>query len=153
MDNKEVVSTLNELIETCRDGQNGFKEAAENVKNPELKSFFTQASAERAQFVRELEVEVRRFGGDPEKSGSASAAVHRVWMDLKGTFTGKDDHSILAECERGEDSAVETYQEAIKKGISPPNILTLVEQQFQNIRQTHDRVKQMRDAKAATSRK
>ena len=28
---EEVISTLNNLIETCRDGQNGFKTAAEGV--------------------------------------------------------------------------------------------------------------------------
>ena len=153
MDNKKVVSTLNELIETCRDGQNGFKEAADNVKNPELKSFFNQASAERAQFLRELEVEVRRLGGDPEKSGSTTAAIHRVWMDLKGTFTGKDDHSILAECERGEDSAVDAYKEVINSKVLPSNLLLIVERQFQSVQQTHNRVKQMRDAKAATSQR
>lgn len=153
MDNKKVVSTLNELIETCRNGQNGFKEAAENVKSPELKTFFNEAASERAQFFRELEVEVRRFGGDPETSGSTTAAIHRVWMDIKGTLTGKDDHLILSECERGEDSAVEAYKKAIENGISPPNILAIVERQFQSIKQTHDRVKQMRDAKAATSRR
>jgi uncharacterized protein (TIGR02284 family) len=153
MDNKKVVSTLNELIETCRDGQNGFKEAADNVKSPDLKSFFNQVASERAQFARELEIEVRRLGGDPEKTGSTAGAIHRVWMDIKGTLTGKDDHAILSECERGEDSAVKTYKEAIQSGNLPTNILSIVERQFQSIQQVHDRIKQFRDAKAATSRR
>lgn len=153
MDNKKAVSTLNDLIETCRDGQNGFKEAAENVKSPDLKSFFTQVAAERGQFVQELQAQVRTLGGDPEKSGSTAGAIHRVWMDLKGTFTGKDDHAILAECERGEDSAVDAYKDAIKDGELLPNLLVIVERQFQTIQQTHNRVKQMRDAKAASSQR
>jgi uncharacterized protein (TIGR02284 family) len=152
MDNDKVISTLNDLIETCRDGQNGFKEASENVKSPDLKTFFNECSTERAQFVNELQLDVRRLGDDPTKAGSTAGALHRVWMDIKGTFTGKDDHSILSECERGEDSAVEAYRDALKIGL-PTTIQQTIERQFQSIKQTHDRVKQMRDAKAATSRR
>ena len=151
MDNNKIISTLDDLIETCRDGQNGFKEAAENVKSPDLKSFFNQCSTERAQFVNELQLEVRRLGDAPAKTGSTAGALHRVWMDIKGTFTGKDDHSILSECERGEDSAVDVYRDALKLGL-PATIQQLIERQFQSIKLTHDRVKQMRDAKAASSR-
>ena len=150
MDNNKIVSTLNDLIETCRDGQNGFKEAAENVKSPDLKNLFTELGNERAKFVQELQVEVRRLGGDAEKTGSTAAALHRVWMDIKGTLTGKDDHMILVECERGEDSAVDAYKDAIKLGL-PTDILTIVQQQNQTIQRDHDKVKQLRDAKAATS--
>jgi len=151
MDNDKVISTLNDLIETCRDGQQGFKEAADNVKAPDLKNFFIQTAQERAKCVSELQAEVRSLGGDPDKSGSAAGAMHRAWMNIKGTLTGKDDHAILSEAERGEDSAVEAYRDAMKW--LPPNILTIAERQFQRIKQTHDRVKQMRDAKAATTRR
>ncbi len=152
MDNDKVISKLNDLIEICRDGQQGFKEASENAENPDLKSFFNQASQQRAQFAGELQQEVRGLGGDPETSGSATGAAHRAWINIKGTLTGKDDHSILNEVERGEDSAVETYQEVLKDGL-PTNILTIVERQFRSIKQSHDRVKQLRDAKSATSGK
>ena len=152
MDNDKVISALNDLIETCRDGQEGFKEAADNVKNPEFKVFFNQMAMERGQFVGELQTEVRRLGGDPEKSGSTAGSIHRAWMSIKGTLTGKDDHAILSECERGEDSAVQAYQDALKLAL-PTNIVSTIQRQFQNIRQTHDRVKQMRDSKAASSRR
>ncbi|HXI91509.1 MAG TPA: PA2169 family four-helix-bundle protein [Blastocatellia bacterium] len=152
MDSKKAISTLNDLIETCRDGQNGFKEAAENVKSPDLKTFLNQIAAERAQFVNQLQLEVRTLGGDPQKSGSATAAMHRAWIDIKGTLTGKDDHSILSECERGEDSAVEAYKDALKLD-PPPNIRSTIERQFQSIKLVHDRVKQMRDSKAAAQRR
>lgn len=150
MDNTKIVNTLNDLIETCRDGLNGFKEAAENVKSLDLKNLLTQLANERAKFVQELQLEVRRLGGDAEKTGSTAAALHRVWMDVKGTLTGKDDHTILVECERGEDSAVDAYRDAIKLGL-PTDILTIVQQQYQVIQRDHDRIKQMRDSKSATS--
>ncbi|MFY9554238.1 MAG: PA2169 family four-helix-bundle protein [Blastocatellia bacterium] len=150
MDNDKVISTLNDLIETSRDGQNGFKEASENVKSPELKRFFNELALERAQCVGELQQEVRSLGGDPEKSGSTAGALHRAWMNIKGTLTGKDDQSILNECERGEDSAVDAYEDALKTNL-PANISLIVQRQFQTISDAHDRVKKLRDAKSATS--
>ena len=152
MDSKKITSTLNDLIETCRDGQNGFREATENVKSPDLKAFLNEVATERAQFVNELQLEVRRLGGEPETTGSAAGALHRAWIDIKGTLAGKDDHTILVECERGEDSAVEAYTDALKQGL-PPAIHQTVERQYQSIKQVHDRVKKMRDAKAAASRR
>jgi len=152
MDSKKITSTLNDLIETCRDGQNGFREATENVKSPDLKAFLNEVATERAQFVNELQLEVRRLGGEPETTGSAAGALHRAWIDIKGTLAGKDDHTILVECERGEDSAVEAYTDALKQGL-PTAIHQTVERQYQSIKQVHDRVKKMRDAKAAASRR
>ena len=150
MDNNKIISTLNDLIETCRDGFDGFKEAANNVKGPDLKNLFNQLSNERARCVQELQLEVRRLGGDPEKTGSTAGALHRAWIDIKGTLLGKDDHTILVECERGEDSAVSAYKEALKLEL-PTNISVIVQAQYQTIQKDHDRIKQLRDAKAATS--
>lgn len=151
MDNDKVISTLNNLIETCRDGQNGFKEAAENVASPELKTFFHQVALERSQLVGELQQEVQRLGGNPENTGSTAAALHRAWMDIKGSLTGKDDHSILSECERGEDSAVDAYKDALKDENLPSNLRSTVERQFRSILEVHNRVKQLRDSRSATS--
>ena len=150
MDNNKVISILNGLIETCRDGQEGFKEAAENATTPELKNFFRDVSRDRARCVGELQQEVRTLGGDPEKSGSTAGTLHRVWIDIKGTLTGKDDGSILSEAERGEDSAVKAYEGALKEAL-PANCKSTVQKQFGDIKLTHDRVKQMRDTKSATA--
>jgi uncharacterized protein (TIGR02284 family) len=151
MDNDKAINTLNDLIETCRDGQEGFKEAADNAKSPDLKSFFNQISLERAQMVGELQQEVRTLGGDPENSSSTAGALHRAWMNIKGTLTGRDDQSILNECERGEDSAVRAYEEALKEQNLPAVLRTLIERQFASVKQVHDRVKRMRDAQSAVT--
>jgi uncharacterized protein (TIGR02284 family) len=150
MDNDKVINLLNDLIATCRDGQEGFKEAADNATSPELKNFFRDVSRERTRCVGELQLQVRTLGGDPEKSGSTAGALHRVWIDIKGTLTGKDDGSILSEAERGEDSAVKAYEDALKQ-VLPANVRSIVEMQFREIKLVHDRVKQMRDAKSATA--
>ena len=146
--NDEVISTLNGLIETCRDGQNGFKAAAEGVQNSELKTLFYSYSQQRAQFVGQLQDEVRRLGGDPENSGSVAASLHRGWIDIKSAVTGGDDNSIISECERGEDSAVRVYSDALGKDM-PAGVRPVVERQFASVKQAHDRIRSLERASGA----
>ena len=47
--NDDVISTINNLIETCKDGQEGFQQAAEGVQNSQLKSLFYEFGQQRAQ--------------------------------------------------------------------------------------------------------
>jgi uncharacterized protein (TIGR02284 family) len=144
-DNDNAISTLNNLIETCKDGQEGFKQASEGVKNSELKTLFLTYSQQRAQFAGELQNEVLRLGGDPEKSSSTAGALHRGWINIKSAITGADEGAIISECARGEDSAVSNYQDAIK-GKLPGDIRTIVERQFAEVKTAHDRIRSLERA-------
>ncbi len=146
--NEEVISTLNNLIETCRDGQNGFQTAAEGVERSELKTLFHTYSQQRARFVGELQDEVRRLGGDPEDSGSVAATLHRGWIDIKSAVTGKDDGAILSECERGEDIAVANYRSALDTDL-PANVRAVVERQFGEVKEAHDRIRSLEKSSGA----
>lgn len=146
--NDEVISTLNNLIETCKDGQDGFRAAAEGVKNSELKTLFSTYSQQRAQFAGELQNEVLRLGGDPEKTGSTAAALHRGWIDIKSAVTGEDEGAIIAECERGEDSAVKNYKEALTEGL-PADVNSIIERQYGQVKEAHDRIRALERATSA----
>jgi uncharacterized protein (TIGR02284 family) len=145
MDKDDVIATLNDLIETSRDGEAGFRTCAEGVQNLQLKQMFDQAAGRCAQAVSELQAKVRGLGGDPERRGSVSGALHRGWVDIKSTITGMDEAAVLAECERGEDVAKKAYEEALAKDL-PSDVRSIVERQYQGVRQHHDRVRQMRNA-------
>jgi uncharacterized protein (TIGR02284 family) len=143
---KKEKTVLNNLIETLKDGQEGFKQAAEGVSNPNLKSLFRDYSQQRSRFATALQSEARRQGEtDPETSSSATGALHRGWMNLKSAITGGDEHAILAECERGEDSEVEEYKKAMADGLSP-SAQEIVSRQFAEIKSAHDQIKSLRDA-------
>jgi uncharacterized protein (TIGR02284 family) len=149
IDNDHVISVLEKLIETARDGQNGYRECAENVKDPELRAFFNEVSTTRANFAGQLENEVIRLGKhNPDREGSAKAAVHRGWIDLKAALGG-GDHAILSSLEFGEDTAKKQYEEALNDNL-PQDILDIIRQQSQSVIAAHDHVKMLRDqAKAA----
>ena len=143
---KEIISTINSLIETLKDGQEGFKQAAEAVKDTSLKSLFNEFSLQRAKFAGELQSEAVNLGEpDPETDSSTSGALHRAWINIKSAVTSGDDHAILAECERGEDSAVNEYKEAMEEDISSP-VRAIIERQYSEVKQAHDRIKHLRDA-------
>lgn len=144
MQNDKAISVLNNLIETCKDGELGFKTAAEGLTSAATKARFLEYSRQRGELVRELQSEVRRLGGDPEKSGSMSGSLHRGWLDIKSVITGKDDHAIIAEAERGEDVAKSAYESALKEAL-PGTAQTLVQQQAQKVRRVHDEVRDLRD--------
>jgi uncharacterized protein (TIGR02284 family) len=145
VDNDNVISTLNGLIETCRDGQEGFQQAADGVERSDLKSLFFEFSQQRAQFTGELQDLVRGLGGDPENAGSLAGSLHRGWINIKAAVTGKDDGAILNECERGEDTAKSTYKSALEESM-PEYIKETIRTQFAAIQEAHDRVKALRDA-------
>jgi uncharacterized protein (TIGR02284 family) len=150
MANEDVISTLNSLIETCKDGQNGFQTAAEGVERSDLKSIFYEYSQQRSQFAGELQTLVRELGGDPENTGSTSAAIHRGWINIKSIVTGKDDQAILDECERGEDVAKAAYEKATQTEL-PSNVSTVVQQQATQVKEAHDRVRALRNSASAAN--
>jgi uncharacterized protein (TIGR02284 family) len=147
-DNDNVISTLNNLIETCKDGENGFRTAADGVKSSELKTLFLTYSQQRAQFAAELQAEVRNLGGDPEDTGSVAATLHRGWINIKSTVTGEDEGAVISECERGEDSAVKNYKEALNEDL-PANLQSIVQRQFTSVKEAHDRIRALEKASSA----
>lgn len=145
MDRDDVIATLNDLIETSKDGEQGFRKCAENASDPELKAFFTQAAARCAEGARELQSQVRQWGGDPDTTGSMGGALHRGWMDVKTAVTGQDDVAVLEECERGEDTAKEHYQDALENEDLPSDVRQMIERQYQGVVENHDRVRELRN--------
>jgi uncharacterized protein (TIGR02284 family) len=76
--------------------------------------------------------------------------VHRGWIELKLALTSGDDHAILAECERGEDHAVEAFKKALEQEL-PSDVRQEVKSQAARVLKAHDRVKELRDAAHAIS--
>jgi len=141
---QEAVSTLNDLIETLKDGKNGFETAASDVKDANVKAIFTQFAQQRSQLASELQSEVRKLGGDPEKSGSVSATMHRGWINIKSALGG-GEKSILNEAERGEDVAVRSYEKALQQNL-PGDLSSVIRRQYDQVKQAHDRVRDLRDS-------
>lgn len=144
MNNDDVVKTLNDLIETSKDGELGFDKSAEQVKDTELKALLRQRAVECRQAATELSAQVTQYGGSPQTSGTTSGALHRTWVQVRGSLSALSDRAVLEECERGEDHALERYRAAMKEEL-PTTLRTLVERQLDGVQRNHDQIKALRD--------
>src|SRR5262245_45831091 len=127
--NKEVITRLNHLVEICRDGEKGFQAAAEGLSDQELKASCQRYSAQRAEFARELQAELKNLGEQPPTAGSLAGAIHRGWMQIRTAVTSKDDNAIIKECERGEDEAKQFYEEVLNTYM-PAGLTGVIQRQY-----------------------
>ena len=141
---KDVVEVLNDLLETSRDGEYGFRACAEEVDTPQLKEVFQNRSADCAKAAGELVQLIRRFGGSPDDGGTVTGAMHRGWVHVKGSVGADSALSMLEECERGEDAAVARYRKALKTDL-PADVRAVIQQQSEGAKRNHDQIKQLRD--------
>ncbi len=131
---------LNHLMEICKDGERGFRAAADHVNNAKLKTLFADLSAQRRSFAEELVPHLRRMGSAPEAGGSNAATLHRGWMALVDMVPGRHDHHIVTEAERGERAALDAYDEALN-GMLPPTVSDLIEAQREAMAAATDRIR------------
>jgi hypothetical protein len=122
--NAEFEKILKEVINVLQDGQKGFADLGEHLKDDTLKRYFLAESLKRANFRAELENELHRKVVTPS------------------------DHEILANAEQGEDKAKATYKDALEQELPLPIRQLLTEQQS-HIISSHDYVRNHRDALAS----
>jgi uncharacterized protein (TIGR02284 family) len=150
MSNADVVDELNALIETCKDGEYGFRTCAEHVKSTQLRQVFTSRADECRQGAAELQSLVTRLGGKADRGSSVSGTMHRGWVDLKGMLTGDSDQAALNECERGEDAALARYRDAIRKPL-PDDVAAVVQRQYEGVKRNHDQIRTLRNQTRSTA--
>jgi uncharacterized protein (TIGR02284 family) len=100
---QDYAQAVHDVITVCRDGEQGFRGAAQAVKAPAIKEMFEQYSAQRAQFATELQAAVKALGFETIDPQGLGGVLYATWINLKGLLTGHDVHGILVEAERGED--------------------------------------------------
>lgn len=144
----DVTDVLNNLIETAKDGAEGFKAAAEKVKDPSLKTLFARFGLERASYVKELQGLVGSLGEKPSEHGHVAASLHRGWMNLKEALSKDEDTAIINEAEAGEDAAKKAYAEALEKPL-PLNVKTIVQRQCNGVLEAHNTVSNLKHSRQA----
>jgi uncharacterized protein (TIGR02284 family) len=150
MSHDEITDTLNDLIETSKDGELGFTACAKHVASPDLQQLFSTRAAECRAAASELQTMVTDYGGKPETDGSTSGALHRGWVAVRGSLAGFSDEAMLEECERGEDAALGRYRAALRQEGLPESVRAVIARQQLGVQANHDQIKRLRDiARAA----
>lgn len=141
---RAVVDTLNGLIETCADGAYGFASCADYSNISRHRALFRQRAQQCKEAGEQLHMLVLRLGGVPTRGGSASGALHRGWVAVRGTLSGLRDQSILAECERGETVALERYHGALEQAL-PADVRVLVQRHVDGLRTNLGQIRILRE--------
>ncbi len=134
---------LNKLITTLYDGENGYKEAAEEVDSVSLSTKFRELSQQRYNFGHEIKPFITQMGGEVNKGGSAGAALHRAWIDIKSALSTQDEAAVLKECIRGDESAIETYREVLTDNAYSADARQVIDRQIQVFERTVAELKQL----------
>ena len=144
MNNNEVISILHNLIQTCRRGQDVFRASAESIQNSEFRRLFNIFAQQRAQFITELQAEMHRLGGDASKDSDTMSLPDNA-LPFRGPVAAKpagirDEASIISECQREEEAAVNAYQEVLKADL-PLDVQYVVKRQYMDIKDAYDRIR------------
>jgi len=132
------LSKLDDLIITTIDSIRGYERSADHAEAGRYAHFFRSMAGERRNVVARLQSASRALGGTPAEYGSATAAVHRRWEDLRQVLGG-DDEALVVEVERGEAYLLEEFERALDDGnISAPT-RSLIEECHESVRHGHDR--------------
>jgi uncharacterized protein (TIGR02284 family) len=138
------IATLNGLIETCKDGEYGFRLSAEHVKSLPIRTLLDRRASECAEAAIQLALRVSQLGGKPEDGGTATGALHRGWVAVRGTLVGYSDLAILEACEQGEDIALKRYREALEADL-PEVDRAVVALQFEGVKRNHAQIRTLRN--------
>ena len=145
LDNDQVIKKLNHILGTLRDGEKGYREAAEEAESSNYTTMFNEFAQQRSRFAAEITGEIRRLGGEAHDHTSAGAALHRVWLNVRDAVTGKGDEAVIAEVERGEDVAIDNYQDVMNDDL-PADVKTMISQQYTEVKAAHDRIRDLKHA-------
>jgi uncharacterized protein (TIGR02284 family) len=121
---RELIATLNRLIETCCDGSQGYEAAAETVSDLKLRRLLARLALERRGFEDELGEAVVRLGGRPIHHGTVRGALHRGWIQVTGSGVASA-YDVLRQCAFGEKVSLEHYAAALRKDL-PEDLRSLV---------------------------
>jgi uncharacterized protein (TIGR02284 family) len=147
-DASSTLDVLQELIETCRDGETGYAHAAGIVTDPELRSYFMEQSQERHRILVELQQLAQHIGEPrPDTSGSVAGTLRRAWFEAKVDI-GLGDQAVLNSIESGEDAAKRAYEKALGSDLPEP-IRMIIQQQAESVYDAHDHVRDLRDIRKA----
>jgi uncharacterized protein (TIGR02284 family) len=145
---KELLDVIHDLMEICRDGEDGYLHAASAVTDTATKNYFKEMSLERKGFVQELKQLAERLGErEPDTTGTVAAMLHRTWFAAKADI-GLGDQAVLNSVESGEDAAKKAYEKAMAVAL-PDDVRPILQNQAQRVMAAHDRVRDLRDRKAA----
>ncbi len=145
---EKKAKALNDLIIINNDRFEGYKKAADETTDLDLKALFSKYSLQSRSFASELRnlIPFTEEAADRDET-TVSGKFYRAWMDVKSALASKDKKAILSSCEFGEDMAKKTYNDILDKPEDvPSDVLSIMKKQRMELQAAHNSIKTLRDS-------
>lgn len=124
MNTEKTREYLKDIAELCIDGVQGYKDAAQKVDTPHLRTLFTTFAKEREGILNSINKELVSLGApivtEGRTDGTALGSIHKFWLDFKAALSSDNSESILEECKRGEKYILDKMDDVLKHKTEMP---------------------------------
>jgi len=127
----QSASTIQELINSCREAQETFRSAAEAAPNSVLRQLFGLYAQQRSRFAEEL-------------AGLTTAEMAKESRRPVTFLPFADETELLASCLKLEKSALALYRKALAERVLPTKAHFLVSAQLALLERVHNRIEALR---------
>lgn len=135
---------LHTLVEVSQMGECIFRACAEQARSADIRALMQRRANEYAQGTAELQLLALRHGLEPMSRDDMVAAMHQAWFSTRPPIDRQPDSELLAECDGGEDVALQLFAEAMGNAL-PSDIHDAVRRQIEGVTRYHDRTRPLRD--------
>ena len=132
---QKIVSRLAHLVTIGVDGEEGYTKAAEMVSSKNLLTEFEQAATSRNIQSEAIRNYMSENGVEkPAHEGGFAGALHRAWLDVKGTLSNRSDSAVVSSCITGDRAAVDAYQDVLNENDLPAELRSLLSTHLEDIK-------------------
>jgi uncharacterized protein (TIGR02284 family) len=128
MENQSIKEASGKLMKVNLDAFEGYRTAAENTNDSRITTFFEQAALQRKEFAKYWAANL----DNPSYKTDLKADFHRVWMNIKTGRNKYNASAILNECKRGEEHALDQYQQ-LREVDLPKDVQEVLDKQKRDI--------------------
>lgn len=141
---KNTISILKHLLIRTNNAREAYKNAAKNVHNRPMVSFFEDAANMHNQFSESLKQEIKSLGGNPKDKTSLSADAEHFWLDLASIIVRRNESAMLNNCAEAEEKTIAEYDKLINQNDLTENARDMLKQQRDKAQALRDKVRDLR---------
>ncbi|HRI21259.1 MAG TPA: PA2169 family four-helix-bundle protein [Panacibacter sp.] len=123
---KKIIAVLKQLSLIAEDGKNGYKKAAENIKDINMQDLFIRFSCERAAYLGELQQLIINAGGTRDDHVDMPGSLHHIRIGFKSAVLLQNTHAVIYSCAVGESVAIKLYCAALGQKYITGNVRSVL---------------------------
>lgn len=138
----DAATIIGGLIRMCEVGARGLRIAAEGVTRSDASEVFTTGAQLYTNFARELEGEMRQFGGERPVAVFGGVPARRETSRIAEAVKAGDEVEIIAGCDLVGISLMDTYVGALSRQL-PGRTREIIVRQYDQISETGRRIHEL----------